>query len=1175
MGLNTHIGTATILTTFITASNSFEIRTDTSGQFQDNMTRAAFGDVTEGLISFQTTNDMKDDAAGFRLVLASNNGTKWDRVLSPNDIVTIQVNPGHDVDNDYIMVGLVDTVRKIGSYNEDSLLYQIEGKSMMKALMQIKLGTIQEAMSLLGSTGWMMGMGGLRAANSDESSSGDSSSSDKEDDDKKEESEDSKDESKEESKDDDKVIGPPAPASETWVPNDGDDKWDPHPDGGKEVKLKVKAISKKEMFMLIGEKSQKPVAPDSSGTLIMVNPGVGIMDGQEVKVPGYGTGKATVTVSGVGAGGKLPADVVVLYAKDKDKNQFNAKYEGEQSIVLDPSNAKKPDAESGKKDGEGEGEGGESTGTGLMLGGKTARDVVEQLINWFLNLEGIGTDLQTKENGESVIKYEYADPSRPKLSNYLSTNLSSRTEDEQLTDPTPIMSFTGSLRKLIDEAAAKPYNEVYNEFTPDGKMSIIMRPTPFEPGEWNALKDKAVILNADDVIEESTSQSDVEAFSIFSSAMPSSVLVSGLNSLMMYPVYYPALAERYGYSMLQQENGYIFLTKPAANSTGGGSESSGDSYDTSSVGAGSAETEANAKAIAAYLKKEGFKGAGIAGLLGNFHRESYINPGLNEFGNGIGYGIAQWSYTRRTDLEAYAKKKGKPVNDLSLQIDFMLNGEGATSDLIKGIMMGPGNVEQMTTEILQRWEVADPAVADLPGRIKFAKHWYTTLGLDSYTPGKGNVIGPSLAASELDAALDAARNNTGGGSGKSKDMKDVMNDIDKSKGKNGADKILEDAKNPKPSKDINEAIKDAESNKGGGGTGNPIGPMPPKDGDFQDGSWLQTEEMMEKTDSVLQGQADSKNIALSKKYSVMLANWYGLNPSFLSGDIRVIGSPEYRIGEVLHRRDPGEADLDVSNPEENPSVIEYYIEGVSHEFNFEAGYTTTLHVTRGLPTGMTRIPSEGGDAEVVDRFRFWNDPVAAAGDMSSLTADNPGAGDLQLFFGGLFGEMTIGSAAKYAEQHGDSDGNSSSSSGGGPTSNAAGEDGATASSGTNTYPDHYKNAPRDTINDEWGYLNRECTSYAAHKLSLDSKNSGYTHLGHAISWGTAGEPHSNPKPGDVAYFGAGSWSGGVSGYGHVGFVDEVKGDTIIMSDYNYGDPGWLYHVHKLDKNVPTKYLRFH
>lgn len=66
-----------------------------------------------------------------------------------------------------------------------------------------------------------------------------------------------------------------------------------------------------------------------------------------------------------------------------------------------------------------------------------------------------------------------------------------------------------------------------------------------------------------------------------------------------------------------------------------------------------------------------------AGIVGNLLYESGLNPGIEEIGNGIGYGLAQWSFERRDNLNRFAERMGKPKNDLTVQLEFLwseLNG---------------------------------------------------------------------------------------------------------------------------------------------------------------------------------------------------------------------------------------------------------------------------------------------------------------------------------------------------------------------------------------------------------------------------------------------------------------------------------------------------------------------
>lgn len=73
-----------------------------------------------------------------------------------------------------------------------------------------------------------------------------------------------------------------------------------------------------------------------------------------------------------------------------------------------------------------------------------------------------------------------------------------------------------------------------------------------------------------------------------------------------------------------------------------------------------------------FFIEKGYSTAMAAGACGNIWVESNgFNSALEELGGGGGYGLIQWTGTRRTSLENYAKKQGKAVSDLELQLEFL------------------------------------------------------------------------------------------------------------------------------------------------------------------------------------------------------------------------------------------------------------------------------------------------------------------------------------------------------------------------------------------------------------------------------------------------------------------------------------------------------------------------
>ncbi len=75
-----------------------------------------------------------------------------------------------------------------------------------------------------------------------------------------------------------------------------------------------------------------------------------------------------------------------------------------------------------------------------------------------------------------------------------------------------------------------------------------------------------------------------------------------------------------------------------------------------------------------FLLNQGYTKEATAAAMGNIQHESGgFQVDIIETGTGIGYGLCQWSFGRRTQLENYAKTQGKEKSDLSLQLDFLAN----------------------------------------------------------------------------------------------------------------------------------------------------------------------------------------------------------------------------------------------------------------------------------------------------------------------------------------------------------------------------------------------------------------------------------------------------------------------------------------------------------------------
>jgi hypothetical protein len=92
---------------------------------------------------------------------------------------------------------------------------------------------------------------------------------------------------------------------------------------------------------------------------------------------------------------------------------------------------------------------------------------------------------------------------------------------------------------------------------------------------------------------------------------------------------------------------------------------------TSGSGSANLVGNSNAEKIWNFLVSKGLTNEQTAGVMGNIQAESNYEPNKVEQANGVGYGIAQWSYGRRTALEAAAKKKGVDVSDMAFQLEYL------------------------------------------------------------------------------------------------------------------------------------------------------------------------------------------------------------------------------------------------------------------------------------------------------------------------------------------------------------------------------------------------------------------------------------------------------------------------------------------------------------------------
>ena len=132
----------------------------------------------------------------------------------------------------------------------------------------------------------------------------------------------------------------------------------------------------------------------------------------------------------------------------------------------------------------------------------------------------------------------------------------------------------------------------------------------------------------------------------------------------------------------------------------------------------------------------GYSKEAAAGVMGNIYAESEFNASLIEAGNGIGAGLCQWSYERRTSLEKYAKSKGKKWSDEDTQIEFLIAeitpGGGANGyasyQLTTYNGYGPSDWKKASTPedaaVAFCWSFERPGIPRMDIRKSKAKEYY-------------------------------------------------------------------------------------------------------------------------------------------------------------------------------------------------------------------------------------------------------------------------------------------------------------------------------------------------------------------------------------------------------------------------------------------------------------------
>ena len=160
----------------------------------------------------------------------------------------------------------------------------------------------------------------------------------------------------------------------------------------------------------------------------------------------------------------------------------------------------------------------------------------------------------------------------------------------------------------------------------------------------------------------------------------------------------------------------------------------------------------NEQRIWSYFKNKGFNDFGVAGLMGNLHAESALNP-LNlqnsferklgytdveyveavdsgEYDNFVhdsaGFGIAQWTFwSRKEGLIKFARSQRKSIGDLGMQLDYLYKEMvGGYRDLVL-LLRNATNIREASDAVLLQFErPADQSESMQLRRASYGEEYY-------------------------------------------------------------------------------------------------------------------------------------------------------------------------------------------------------------------------------------------------------------------------------------------------------------------------------------------------------------------------------------------------------------------------------------------------------------------
>lgn len=191
-------------------------------------------------------------------------------------------------------------------------------------------------------------------------------------------------------------------------------------------------------------------------------------------------------------------------------------------------------------------------GQDAIIGQNSPSQLIKGVIDFYLD-KGIDLEFANGKSFKSYYKGIYLDNARQR--------------EESIGNQYNSYEFQGSLWEYLKELRNAPFNELFWEVI-DDRPTLISRPTPFNPADWNSLRQ--FNIDEKDIMNEELGKSDLETYTVYS--VKGESLITDYDMMFGSPIWYKPFYKRYGLRRLQVTSKYKTLgnSGPTGDSDGPG-----------------------------------------------------------------------------------------------------------------------------------------------------------------------------------------------------------------------------------------------------------------------------------------------------------------------------------------------------------------------------------------------------------------------------------------------------------------------------------------------------------------------------------------------------------------------------------------------------------------------------